>query len=176
MGRRLQLFEGLFCDDVRPCRELSLCRKKGETSSRKLRRLPLPGLADLVRSRAGAALALTTASCALAATMASALESATDADQAIDDAHEPASLLARLPPPTPYSVLVRDLSIQAPVPRWLVPVAIPFTVPRWVQRRLQKGDEAVPTELVRSVSVDIAAGEVLAMCVEPCSLLCPNDL
>ncbi|GAA5921109.1 hypothetical protein JCM3775_004094 [Rhodotorula graminis] len=95
--------------------------------------------------------------------MASELESVHDTDQAIDDAHEPSSLLARLPPPPPYRVVVRGLSIQAPVPRWTVPVAIPFTVPRWVQRRLQKGGEAVPTELVRNVSVDIAAGEVLAL-------------
>ncbi|GAA5902258.1 hypothetical protein JCM8208_007242 [Rhodotorula glutinis] len=95
--------------------------------------------------------------------MASALESVHDTDQAIDDAHEPSSLLARLPPPTPYHVVVRGLSIQAPVPRWTVPVAIPFTVPRWIQRRLQKGGEAMPTELVRNVSVDIAAGEVLAL-------------
>lgn len=80
------------------------------------------------------------------------------------DAQEPSSLLAQLPPPTPYQVVVRDLSIQAPVPRWVVPIAIPLTVPRWLQRRLQKGTEAAtPTVLVRDVSVDIAAGEVLAM-------------
>ncbi|BGP42824.1 ATP-binding cassette transporter snq2 [Rhodotorula kratochvilovae] len=89
--------------------------------------------------------------------------SADDAAQAAAASAEPTSLLAQLPPPTPFRVRARNLSIQAPVPRWVVPLAIPFAVPRWIQRRLQKGEQAVPTELVRGVSLEIAAGEVLAL-------------
>ncbi|GAA5828021.1 hypothetical protein JCM3770_002793 [Rhodotorula araucariae] len=73
------------------------------------------------------------------------------------------SLLTQLVPPPPYRVRVRNLSVQAPMPRWVVPLAIPFAVPRWVQRRLQKGDGAGPTALVRGVSLEIAAGQVLAI-------------
>ncbi|GAA6063063.1 hypothetical protein JCM10212_003008 [Sporobolomyces blumeae] len=71
------------------------------------------------------------------------------------------SLLSQLNP-TPYACVVDDLTISAPVPQWTIPMAIPITVPRWVQRRLQK-DEAVPKTLVRNVDLDVKPGEVLAI-------------
>ncbi|GJN93059.1 hypothetical protein Rhopal_006104-T1 [Rhodotorula paludigena] len=81
--------------------------------------------------------------------------------QEVDPGEE--SLLSALPPPPPFAVVVTDLCIDAPVPQWTVPLAIPITVPRWLQARLQKGEGAVPKALVRDVSVDIVPGEVLAI-------------
>lgn len=81
--------------------------------------------------------------------------------QEVDPGEE--SLLSALPPPPPFAVVVTDLCIDAPVPQWTVPLAIPITVPRWLQARLQKGEGAVPKALVRDVNVDIVPGEVLAM-------------
>lgn len=75
------------------------------------------------------------------------------------------SLLSSLPPPQPFAVVVRDLAIVAPPAQWSLPLAIPITVPRFVQRRLQKAEALEGKELLRNVDLDIAAGEVLAMCV-----------
>lgn len=76
------------------------------------------------------------------------------------------SLLSTLPPPQPFAVVVRDLAIVAPPAQWSLPLAIPITVPRFVQRRLQKAEALEGKELLRNVNSDIAAGEVLAMYVD----------
>ncbi|CDR35783.1 hypothetical protein NBRC10512_006151 [Rhodotorula toruloides] len=73
------------------------------------------------------------------------------------------SLLSSLPPPQPFAVVVRDLAIVAPPAQWSLPLAIPITVPRFVQRRLQKAEALEGKELLRNVNSDIAAGEVLAI-------------
>ncbi|BGP02838.1 ATP-binding cassette transporter snq2 [Rhodotorula toruloides] len=73
------------------------------------------------------------------------------------------SLLSSLPPPQPFAVVVRDLAIVAPPAQWSLPLAIPITVPRFVQRRLQKAEALAGKELLRNVNLDIAAGEVLAI-------------
>ncbi|GAA5832082.1 hypothetical protein JCM11251_002811 [Rhodosporidiobolus azoricus] len=73
------------------------------------------------------------------------------------------SLLSALKPPPPLAVAVQCLTIQAPVPQWKIPLAVPITVPGFIQRRMQKGEAAVPKELLRAVTVDVKPGEVLAI-------------
>ncbi|SGY73967.1 BQ5605_C005g03332 [Microbotryum silenes-dioicae] len=70
--------------------------------------------------------------------------------------------LAGLPAPESYSLSVKSLSIVAPPPEWSIPLAIPITVPRSVQKRLNKSKELLAKELLRNVNVEVRAGEVLA--------------
>ncbi|GAA6018066.1 hypothetical protein JCM10207_006069 [Rhodosporidiobolus poonsookiae] len=83
-------------------------------------------------------------------------------DQPADDGGDP-SLLNRLQRGQPTSVHVQDLSIQAPVPRVVIPLAVPIVVPQMISQRMRKGDPPVPKSLVRGVTVDIVPGEVLAI-------------
>ncbi|KDE04252.1 hypothetical protein MVLG_05280 [Microbotryum lychnidis-dioicae p1A1 Lamole] len=71
--------------------------------------------------------------------------------------------LAGLPAPESYSLSVKSLSIVAPPPEWSIPLAIPITVPRSVQKRLNKSKELLAKELLRNVNVEVRAGEVLAL-------------
>ncbi|GAA5886465.1 hypothetical protein JCM6882_001645 [Rhodosporidiobolus microsporus] len=73
------------------------------------------------------------------------------------------SILSSLKPPPAVAIVVRGLSIQAPVPELTIPLAVPIKVPRFIQRRLQKGEAAVPRELLREVSMEVRPGEVLAI-------------
>lgn len=63
----------------------------------------------------------------------------------------------------PLGVRVSQVTIVAPVPQWSIPLAVPITVPRFVQRRLQKGQAMEPKELVRDVNLEVQPGEMLAM-------------
>ncbi|GAA5939117.1 uncharacterized protein JCM15063_004431 [Sporobolomyces koalae] len=73
------------------------------------------------------------------------------------------SLLSKLQP-RPFQCYVSNLTIAAPVPPWTIPMAIPITVPRWIQQRIQRNDDkAVPKEIVRGVNLEVKAGEVLAI-------------
>lgn len=63
----------------------------------------------------------------------------------------------------PVAVRVSDATIAAPVPQWSIPLAVPITVPRFVQRRLQKGKQLEPKELVRNVNLEVKPGQMLAM-------------
>ncbi|GAA5875055.1 hypothetical protein JCM3774_003416 [Rhodotorula dairenensis] len=63
----------------------------------------------------------------------------------------------------PVAVRVIDATISAPVPQWSIPLAVPITVPRFVQRRLQKGEQVAPKELVRNVNLEVQPGQMLAI-------------
>lgn len=74
------------------------------------------------------------------------------------------TLLKNLQPP-PFSVRVANLNVVAPVAAWSLPLAVPITVPRSIQRRMMKGKEsaAVPKELIRGVNLSVQPGELAAM-------------
>lgn len=80
--------------------------------------------------------------------------------------HQRDSLLSTLRQPPPYSVSVTDLTIAAPVPAWTIPLAIPITVPKRVQKLVmgrKRREQTVPKELVRMVNLTIRPGELCAM-------------
>ncbi|SCZ97266.1 BZ3500_MvSof-1268-A1-R1_Chr4-2g07098 [Microbotryum saponariae] len=84
-------------------------------------------------------------------------------DSGSPDAGPSQTGLAGLPAPESYSLSIKSLSSVAPPPEWSIPLAIPITVPRSVQKRLNKGKELVAKELLRNVNVEVRAGEVLAL-------------
>lgn len=63
----------------------------------------------------------------------------------------------------PVGVRVDGVTVAAPIPQWSIPLAVPITVPRFIQRRLQKGQAIEAKELVRDVHLDIEPGQMLAM-------------
>ncbi|GAA5992258.1 hypothetical protein JCM10908_001843 [Rhodotorula pacifica] len=63
----------------------------------------------------------------------------------------------------PVAVRVINATISAPVPQWSIPLAVPITVPRFVQRRLQKGKQLEAKELVRNVNLQVEPGQMLAI-------------
>ncbi|KAG0658490.1 hypothetical protein C6P46_005733 [Rhodotorula mucilaginosa] len=63
----------------------------------------------------------------------------------------------------PVAVRVSDATIAAPVPQWSIPLAVPITIPRFVQRRLQKGKQLEPKDLVRNVNLEVKPGQMLAI-------------
>ncbi|GAA5883094.1 hypothetical protein JCM16303_006086 [Sporobolomyces ruberrimus] len=70
--------------------------------------------------------------------------------------------------PQPFQCSVTNLTLSAPIPPWTIPMAIPITVPRWIQERVQKRrrggeDRPVPKEIVRGVNLQVKAGEILAI-------------
>lgn len=71
------------------------------------------------------------------------------------------SLLSSLAPPQPYAVHVDNLTIVAPVPPLVIPLAIPIPIPGFVRRWSKK--DFVARELVRGVNLRVEPGEVLAM-------------
>lgn len=80
--------------------------------------------------------------------------------------HQRDSLLSTLRQPPPYSVSVTDLTIAAPVPAWTIPLAIPITVPKRVQKLVmgrKRREQTVPKELVRMVNLTIRPGELCAI-------------
>lgn len=79
------------------------------------------------------------------------------------DSIDPSSLLSSLRPPQPYSVHVQDLTIVAPIPQLVIPLAIPIPIPEFARRWSRKEREVVAKELVRGVSARVEPGEVLAM-------------
>ncbi|KAK4057385.1 ATP-binding cassette transporter snq2 [Microbotryomycetes sp. JL221] len=74
--------------------------------------------------------------------------------------------------PEPYRVVVEDLTIAAPAPAWTIPMAIPITVPRMIQDRIQAhqrkkhgSDRHIPqpTILVNEASLTVEPGQMLAI-------------
>lgn len=57
---------------------------------------------------------------------------------------------------------VQDLTLLAPVKRLELQLALPVRVPRFIQRRIQKGEASVPKELVRRVNLRAEPGELVA--------------
>ena len=77
----------------------------------------------------------------------------------VDDRH---ALLHSLPPPPPFDLSIKDLSIGVPPPQHFLPLPVPIPVPRFLGAN--RNDDSDKT-IICDVSASCGSGEILALCV-----------
>lgn len=83
-------------------------------------------------------------------------------------------------PPPSYTLVVDGLTIAAPRPRMVVPLAIPIPIPVFIQRLMRRSSAPETPreerEIVRKVSMTVEAGSICAMSVPSRRTIWGEDL